>query len=115
MKKSSVPANKGDKFGQFRVRDAQRIAHVVHVVETARKEYHPSKLPRAIRGGSGIRFGVFSGSWPKGTDKVVVFANGRTANARNTLANISDSGCGSRNCAIVNDSGTWKLLSAEIG
>jgi hypothetical protein len=46
--------NPGQRVAQFTFQDAQRIANVVHEVETARRLHNPSMLPRAVGTGGGL-------------------------------------------------------------
>lgn len=94
--KKNSGGNNGDQPSQFRVRDAQRIANVVHQVESARKGRNPSTLPRAVGGGGGdgIKRVTFTGMWPINTEKVVTFSDNtaQTASVTNFLFNINFSG-----------------------
>lgn len=104
MKQSSVRANKTDRLVQFRLQDAQRIANVVHIVESERRGRLPSRLPRAAGsgGGEGVVFAKFTGAWAKSELKRVVLAanTNETTMARNILFNVSPYTSGSRYCAL---------------
>lgn len=111
MKKSSVPANKTDRLVQFKFQDAQRIASVVHTVETARRDRRGSVLPRASGGGgASIIEGSFCGAWPKGQVKQIVLAADTTGTSTvsgiNLLCSIQpatdgDSSSVYRKCFVV--------------
>lgn len=114
MKKSSVPANKTDQPVQFRAKDAQRIASVVHEVETGRRQPKGSWLPRAFSGGGGsggIREATFCGAWPKGQKKTVILGVGgsstSTASAFNWQFSIPPHDTGGENysrlCMVLMD------------
>lgn len=62
-------------------------------------------------GGGGIKIATFSGSWPAGGFKDVTFKDSTTtAQAKNLFYNVGVD-CGSRDCAIAQDGGTWYLLT----
>lgn len=103
--KRNSGGNNGDQPSQFRVRDAQRIANVVHQVESARRGRNPSTLPRSSGGGGGggIRRASFTGVWPINTEKVVTYADNtaQTATITNFLFNLNYSG--SREVLVSDD------------
>lgn len=121
MKRSSTPANKGDRYGQFRSKDAQRIADVVHIVESTRRGRNPSKLPRSFGGGgggSGVEVATFCGAWPKGQSKqITITASSATAVAINFLCSIQPIASESnytRLCIVATgDSEDYFLVNAE--
>lgn len=62
-------------------------------------------------GDGGVRICTFTESWPAGTIKTVTLKNStETLQATNLFYNIS-ADCGSRDCAIANDRGTWYLVA----
>lgn len=121
MKKKDVAANKGDRIVQFKHADAQRIASVVHEVESARRGRNPSKLPRASGGGGGVFEASFCGAWPKGEIKQITLSGGSTstANAINSLCSIQPVNTGenyTRLCYVTrngSDAAEYALLNAE--
>lgn len=68
------------------------------------------------RGGGGVKICTFTGSWEKNADKTVTFkyqaGTPNTVTVTNLFAEISVD-CGTRNCAIASEGGTWFLISAE--
>lgn len=126
MKNSSTPANKTDRLVQFRFQDAQRIASVVHEVESSRRDRNPSQLPRAFSGGGGsLKVCQFSGAWPKGTDKIVTivsssdFATTATISSSTTSVknflfdSVGSCDGGNKKAVIGTDGGIWFLISPE--
>jgi hypothetical protein len=78
--KSKAPANKQDQTVQFRMKDARRIANVVHAYETAVRESNPSRLPRAFAG-SECFLGKTTSAWTKGTSQnITVYSEGDPPN-----------------------------------
>lgn len=112
------PANKTEQVVQFRHKDAQRIASVVHAYESSRRVANPSKLPRAAGGGGGggtFATAFFTGSWAKGTLKQIAFTadTTSTAVASNIFSYIADNSAPSRRCAVALEGTTWILIAAE--
>jgi hypothetical protein len=118
-RKDDAPANKAERVVQFRQKDAQRIASVVHTIETARKDAKTSKLPRAIGGSGGGTFATarFTGAWSKDTLKTITFLadTTETVNASNIFSTISlpSSGVTALRCAVALEGTTWVLIAAE--
>lgn len=123
MKKSSLPANKTDRPVQFRMQDAQRIASVVHTVESGRRQPKGSRLPRAFSGGGGrIRLCKTPCEFKKGTslDLDVWEGPGDTKTTpTETIKGVSnkyaDIGSGKYVSVAMHGNGTWYLISAECG
>lgn len=115
MKQSSVPANKTDRLVQFKLQDAQRIASVVHTVESERRGRNPSRLPRAVGGGGGgVTLVKFTGAWDINTLKTVTISPGtNTIVAINLFANINPAPCGERNAAIARSGTSFVLIAAQ--
>jgi hypothetical protein len=114
--KKKASANKGEQPVQFRQRDAQRIASVVHTVETARRDRNPSSLPRAVGGGGSFATARFTGSWSKDTLKTITFIRdtAATAIASNIFSHIAAPPSGqTRRCAVALEGTTWILVAAE--
>jgi hypothetical protein len=105
--------NYGEQLVQFKLADAQRIANVVGQVEGSRRGRKNSTLPRAAGGGGGgaLTTATFSGSWLKGTNKVVNLSDG-TATAVNILANVLYA-AGTRKCVLAQIDGAFTLISSE--
>lgn len=120
MKKSSVPANKTDRLVQFKMQDAQRIASVVHIVESERRGRNPSRLPRAFAGRGTLRLGTISATWEKGTTATVTQINGDgsaitpevTFQAKNWFARVVVD-CPTKKVACASVDGAWILIAAE--
>lgn len=123
MKKSALPANRGEVFGQFRVSDAQRIASVVHIVETARRERNPSRLPRAAGGGGGFaRLCKTPCAFPKNSVATLdVWESGtppnETITAGETIENVvnkyGDIAAGKFVSVLRHGNGRWYVIAAD--
>ena len=104
--------NGGDQLVSFRLSDAQRIASVVSDVEKSRRGRRGSALPRAACGGGGGVFTAsFSGSWLKGTDKVLTVL-GATAPVANITSDILYS-TATRKCFVTMIDSKYVLISSE--
>jgi hypothetical protein len=104
--------NSGEQPVQFKLADAQRIANVVGTVEGARRGRKNSTLPRAAgASGGAIATATFSGSWMKGTDKIVSLGDS-SASAANVLADVLYA-AGTRKCVLAQINGTYTLISSE--
>lgn len=117
--KKQATANKGEQPVQFRHKDAQRIASVVHTVETARRNRNASVLPRAVGGGGGsvgVVTARFTGAWSKDTLKQITFIDdtAATAIASNIFSHIGAPPAGQTlRCAVAPNGTTWILIAAE--
>lgn len=124
MKKSAA-ANRGDQLGQFRAQDAQRIASVVHIVETARRDRNPSKLPRAFGGGGGtpLRLCKTVYEFPKGTIATLEVCEAGTPPAEtysdekveSVINKYADIGASKFVSVALHGNGRWYVVSAECG
>lgn len=113
--------NPGSQPVTFTLGDAQRIGDVVRIVETGRRGRIGSSLPRATGGGGGGSGGImlasFTGTWWKGTEKVVTILESpvtSTASAVNVLANIASKPGPPRKCYVaVSGTAALSLIAAE--
>jgi hypothetical protein len=98
---------------------ADRIAKVVRTIELGRRDASGLAFGALPEPSKTLRVCKFTGSWTKGTTKLVTFLNQtstpNTAVASNLFATISGVTATSttKNCAIARDGTAWYLIAAE--
>ena len=101
---------------QFTRESAERIAGVVRTLELTPASGAPLNFERpAEQDKKQIRFGVFEGTWPLGTEKNVYVPNGtsyRTVVAFNAIASVRSSDFVEvRKAAIARDGTAWSYVT----